>query len=168
HLPRQPARRGPGRALRAGLLDPRLAPFAPGRPRNRRRGAAVVARALGRHRPFGSDAARADRACARRRARAGDAAGAGSEDPPALRAGHLRRDAVLSWLATALEYVAFALLFPFLLLHPRVRQGVRRRLGIYEEPPKIPAGPRLWFHGASAGDVLGLVPIIRELKALRP
>jgi len=30
------------------------------------------------------------------------------------------------------------------------------------------AGPRVWLHGASAGDVLGLVPIVRELKALRP
>jgi len=29
-------------------------------------------------------------------------------------------------------------------------------------------GPRVWLHGASAGDVLGLVPIVRELKALRP
>src|SRR5712691_1524507 len=48
-------------------------------------------------------------------------------------------------LAAALEWAIFLVLFPFLLLHPRVR-----------------------LHGASAGDVLGLVPIVPELKALRP
>ena len=50
-------------------------------------------------------------------------------------------------LATAAEYVVFWLMLPFLLLHPRVRQGVRRRLGWYE-PVTIPAGPRVWLHGA--------------------
>jgi 3-deoxy-D-manno-octulosonic-acid transferase len=73
----------------------------------------------------------------------------------------------LTPLATAAEYLIFWLLLPFLLLHPRVRQGVRRRLGLYDRV-EIPAGPRVWLHGASAGDVLGLVPIVRELKALRP
>ena len=70
-------------------------------------------------------------------------------------------------LATAVEYAVFWLMLPFLMLHPRVRAGVRRRLGLYE-PISIPDGPRVWLHGASAGDVLGLVPIVRELKALRP
>jgi 3-deoxy-D-manno-octulosonic-acid transferase len=74
----------------------------------------------------------------------------------------------LSWVAVAAEYLLFWLLLPFLLLHPRVRQGIRFRLGLYDglAPPR--GGPRIWLHGASAGDVLGLVPIVRELKALRP
>ncbi len=62
----------------------------------------------------------------------------------------------------------FCLLLPFLLLHPRVRQGVRLRFGRYDAVPTPPPGPRVWLHGASAGDVLGLVPIVRELKALKP
>ncbi|HUJ27888.1 MAG TPA: 3-deoxy-D-manno-octulosonic acid transferase [Myxococcales bacterium] len=70
-------------------------------------------------------------------------------------------------LVTAVEYVIFWLMLPFLLLHPRVRQGVRRRLGRYGSVP-IPEGARVWLHGASAGDVLGLVPVIRELKAMHP
>jgi 3-deoxy-D-manno-octulosonic-acid transferase len=74
----------------------------------------------------------------------------------------------LTWVATAVEYLFFWLLSPFLLLHPRVRQGVRLRLGLYGGVAMPPAGPRVWLHGASAGDVLGLVPIVRELKALRP
>ncbi len=74
----------------------------------------------------------------------------------------------MSWAATALEYLVFWLLLPFLLLHPRVRQGIRSRLGLYGGLPALPPGPRVWLHGASAGDVLGLVPIVRELKALRP
>jgi 3-deoxy-D-manno-octulosonic-acid transferase len=74
----------------------------------------------------------------------------------------------LTWVATAVEYVVFWLLCPFLLLHPRVRQGIRLRLGLYRGVAMPPPGPRVWLHGASAGDVLGLVPIVRELKALRP
>jgi 3-deoxy-D-manno-octulosonic-acid transferase len=74
----------------------------------------------------------------------------------------------LSPLATAVEYLIFWLLLPFLWLHPRVRQGVRRRLGFYDGIALPEDGPRVWFHGASAGDVLGLVPVIRELKTLRP
>ncbi len=74
----------------------------------------------------------------------------------------------MTWVAVAVEYVLFWLLLPFLLLHPRVRQGVRSRLGIYGVLPPDLEGPRIWLHGASAGDVLGLVPIVRELKALRP
>src|SRR5205085_3785066 len=107
------------------------------------------------------------RTFARRRARARDAARPRRVDQTALRAGCLRGDAVLTWLAVAVEYLVFWVMLPFLLLHPRVRQGVRRRLGLYG-PIEIPAGPRVWLHGASAGDVLGLVPIVRELKALRP
>jgi 3-deoxy-D-manno-octulosonic-acid transferase len=71
-------------------------------------------------------------------------------------------------LAAALSWIVFLIALPVLLLHPRVRQGVRRRLGLYDGDPLVGAGPRVWLHGASAGDILGLVPIIRELKSLRP
>ena len=74
----------------------------------------------------------------------------------------------VSFIATAAAYLLFWLLLPFLLLHPKVRQGVRRRLGLYEGVALPQGGPRVWLHGASAGDVLGLVPIVRELKALHP
>ena len=74
----------------------------------------------------------------------------------------------MTWAAIAGEYLIFWLLLPFLLLHPRVRQGIRLRLGLYDGVPLPAPGPRVWLHGASAGDVLGLVPIVRELKALRP
>ena len=71
-------------------------------------------------------------------------------------------------VSAVLAYLAFVLLSPFLLLHPRVRQGIRRRLGFYDVELLPAEGPRVWIHGASAGDVLGLVPIVRELVALRP
>ena len=74
----------------------------------------------------------------------------------------------MSWVAVAVEYLVFWLLLPFLLLHPRVRQGIRFRLGYYGGLALPANGPRVWLHGASAGDVLGLVPIVRELKTLRP
>jgi len=74
----------------------------------------------------------------------------------------------MSFLAAVLEWSVFLLLLPVLLLHPRVRQGIRRRLGLYDADVFRGPGPRVWLHGASAGDVLGLVPIVRELKKLRP
>ena len=80
----------------------------------------------------------------------------------------MRGDPLLTWAAIAIEYVVFWLMLPFLLLHPRVRQGIRLRLGLYGPAPVAEGRPRVWLHGASAGDVLGLVPIVRELKALRP
>ncbi len=63
----------------------------------------------------------------------------------------------------------FAIAWPVLVLHPKLRGGVARRLGRY--PPDFltgRAGPRVWLHGASAGDLLALLPIHRELKRLRP
>ncbi|HYZ88602.1 MAG TPA: glycosyltransferase N-terminal domain-containing protein [Myxococcales bacterium] len=74
----------------------------------------------------------------------------------------------MTFLAVVLEWSVFLLLLPVLLLHPRVRQGIRRRLGLYDSDPFRGPGPRVWLHGASAGDVLGLVPIVRELKRIRP
>jgi 3-deoxy-D-manno-octulosonic-acid transferase len=74
----------------------------------------------------------------------------------------------LNWAAIAAEYVVFWLILPLLLLHPRVRQGIRVRFGFYDPAPSLRGGPRIWLHGASAGDVLGLVPIVKELKVLRP
>jgi 3-deoxy-D-manno-octulosonic-acid transferase len=71
-------------------------------------------------------------------------------------------------LAALVSWIVFLVALPVLLLHPRVRQGVRRRLGLYDGDPLDGAKPRIWLHGASAGDILGLVPIIRELKSLRP
>ena len=72
------------------------------------------------------------------------------------------------FVAAALAWLVFALAAPVLLFHPRVRKGLKLRLGFYPPDPVPAPGPRVWLHGASAGDVLGLVPIVRELRALRP
>src|SRR5207248_188811 len=100
--------------------------------------------------------------------RAGDETGPQRRHPFPLRAGRFGGDALLNWAAVAAEYVVFWLILPLLLLHPRVRQGIRVRFGFYDPAPSLREGPRIWLHGASAGDVLGLVPIVKELKALRP
>ncbi|HLV60211.1 MAG TPA: glycosyltransferase N-terminal domain-containing protein [Fredinandcohnia sp.] len=68
-----------------------------------------------------------------------------------------------------LGHVAFALLWPFLLLHRKTRKGQLRRFGFYPKdflPPK--RGPRIWLHGASAGDLLALRPIAQEWKRRFP
>lgn len=67
------------------------------------------------------------------------------------------------------SYIVFVLALPFLLTHPKLRDGFRKRMGWYDADwPALPAGPRVWVHGASAGDVLALIPTLRELKRLRP
>lgn len=68
-----------------------------------------------------------------------------------------------------LSYLGFALAAPWLLLHPKTRDGFWRRFGRYP-PGFLPdrGGPRVWLHGASAGDLLALLPVLRELKARRP
>ena len=56
----------------------------------------------------------------------------------------------MNWAAVAAEYVVFWLILPLLLLHPRVRQGIRVRFGFYDPALSLRGGPRIWLHGASA------------------
>lgn len=67
------------------------------------------------------------------------------------------------------SYLLLALLFPLLLLHRKTRDGVRQRLGFYA-PGDLPrgTGPCIWLHGASAGDLLSLSPMIEPLRARFP
>jgi 3-deoxy-D-manno-octulosonic-acid transferase len=56
-----------------------------------------------------------------------------------------------------------------LLTHPKLRHGLRQRLGLYGGGFEAGAGsPRIWLHGASAGDLLSLQPMMRELKRRLP
>src|SRR5688572_1648242 len=57
---------------------------------------------------------------------------------------------------------------PVLWFHPKLRQGIRQRFGFYREgeiPPRDPKKKRIWLHGASAGDLLALLPVIQELRS---
>jgi 3-deoxy-D-manno-octulosonic-acid transferase len=67
------------------------------------------------------------------------------------------------------SYVAFLALLPVLLFHPKLRDGKRARLGLYGRGFDPGSGsPRIWLHGASAGDLLALHPMIQELKRRMP
>jgi 3-deoxy-D-manno-octulosonic-acid transferase len=69
-------------------------------------------------------------------------------------------------LATWLVFVA---LFPVLALMRKTRDGLWQRFGYY--PAGLipgPGGPRIWLHGASAGDLLALSPMIDRLRARFP
>lgn len=76
--------------------------------------------------------------------------------------------AAMRWVRAFLSYIAFWAALPVLIAHPKLRRGYRQRLGLYRGD-EIPAGegPRVWMHGASAGDVLALIPTIRALRTLR-
>jgi 3-deoxy-D-manno-octulosonic-acid transferase len=66
-------------------------------------------------------------------------------------------------------YLAFLLASPFLLSHPKLRRGFRERLGWHPRtfPGRLKT-PRIWLHGASAGDILALRPLAVELARQRP
>jgi 3-deoxy-D-manno-octulosonic-acid transferase len=67
------------------------------------------------------------------------------------------------------SYALFLLALPVLLTHPKLRHGIPFRLGLYR--PSFDRGrgsPRVWLHGASAGDLLSLQPMMKELKARMP
>ncbi|HYD52529.1 MAG TPA: glycosyltransferase N-terminal domain-containing protein, partial [Gemmatimonadaceae bacterium] len=71
-------------------------------------------------------------------------------------------------LYAIVSYLAFLLGLPILLTHPKLRDGALARLGFYRDLPRGHGAPRIWLHGASAGDLLSLQPVMRELKARVP
>ncbi len=66
------------------------------------------------------------------------------------------------------SYVLFWLALPFLLTHPKLREGFLERLAVYRRTLASRAGPRIWLHGASAGDLLALEPILERLRDRLP
>jgi len=67
------------------------------------------------------------------------------------------------------SYLLFLLALPVLLTHPKLRHGIAFRLGLYKRSFERGSGaPRIWLHGASAGDLLSLQPMMKELKARLP
>jgi 3-deoxy-D-manno-octulosonic-acid transferase len=67
------------------------------------------------------------------------------------------------------SYLLFLVALPVLLTHPKLRHGFALRLGIYGASFDRGRGtPRIWLHGASAGDLLSLQPMMKELKSRLP
>jgi 3-deoxy-D-manno-octulosonic-acid transferase len=68
-----------------------------------------------------------------------------------------------------LVHLVFLLMLPVLLLHPRLREGFRFRMGwVPKGWPHADRRPVIWFHGASAGDLAAIRPIISEVRKGRP
>jgi 3-deoxy-D-manno-octulosonic-acid transferase len=67
------------------------------------------------------------------------------------------------------SYLLFLLTLPVLLTHPKLRHGIPFRLGLYRRSfARGHGSPRILLHGASAGDLLSLQPMMKELKARLP
>jgi 3-deoxy-D-manno-octulosonic-acid transferase len=72
-------------------------------------------------------------------------------------------------LYAVLVHLAFVLLLPLLLFHPKLKDGVWFRFGFYPDDwPGEMRNPVLWFHGASAGDLLALQPVILQVRKRLP
>ncbi len=63
-------------------------------------------------------------------------------------------------------WLFFVLAFPVLTLMRKTRDGFWQRFGFVKLPPF--EGQTLWFHGASAGDLLALSPMISRLRTRLP
>lgn len=75
---------------------------------------------------------------------------------------------IVRWLYVVTSAVLFAFLAPWLLVFRKTRRGWGQRLGFFQ-PHTFPSGsPRVWLHGASAGDLLALLPMIERLRKKYP
>ena len=72
-------------------------------------------------------------------------------------------------LYVLLSTLLFFVLSPLLLLARKTRRGFLERFGFYR-PGVIPEGgwPRVWLHGASAGDLQALAPMIARFRERFP
>lgn len=71
------------------------------------------------------------------------------------------------------SWLAFWLAVPFLSVFKKTRGGFWQRLGFFRpgllpDLTKTEERPRIWLHGASAGDLLALSPMISRLRAAFP
>lgn len=67
------------------------------------------------------------------------------------------------------SWILFLVLLPMALCHPKVRHGIAFRLGLFRSSFERGKGsPRIWLHGASAGDLQSLQPMMKEFKARMP
>jgi 3-deoxy-D-manno-octulosonic-acid transferase len=75
----------------------------------------------------------------------------------------------LRLLYVLLSWAAFLLLAPVLLVHRKTRAGFLQRFGFYAAGAVPPGGwPRVWLHGASAGDLQALAPMMRRFRERFP
>lgn len=72
-------------------------------------------------------------------------------------------------LYVLLSTLLFLVLSPLLLLARKTRRGRLERFGLYR-PDVLPEGgwPRVWLHGASAGDLQALAPMIGRFRERFP
>src|SRR4029453_17239357 len=72
-------------------------------------------------------------------------------------------------LYVLLSTIAFILVSPVLLLARKTRRGLLERFGFYRSEA-VPQGgwPRVWLHGASAGDLQALSPMIARFRERFP
>src|SRR5690606_5716710 len=87
---------------------------------------------------------------------------------PAAQAAVRRRKRMLSALRrfgySAFMFAAAFVLAPIFWLHPRGRIRLKERFGFWN----LPEGEYLWFHGASMGEINGLLPVLAALRTRMP
>lgn len=72
----------------------------------------------------------------------------------------------MAFLYRILSYVIFLLALPVIPFFPRIRGGLKVRLGLAPSA-NAPRGA-VWLHGASAGDLAALLPIAQAIREKRP
>ena len=75
----------------------------------------------------------------------------------------------MRWLRLFFTYPLFLLVFPMLLVHPKLRAGQGQRFGFHPRvEDRTHKSLRIWLHGASAGDALAIQPTAAALRRLHP
>ena len=67
-----------------------------------------------------------------------------------------------------LAHLAFIIVLPMLVFHPKLRSGFFQRLASTKVNPLQTTQPVIWFHGASAGDLMAIRPMVVQLKDQLP
>ncbi|MGI5860465.1 MAG: 3-deoxy-D-manno-octulosonic acid transferase [Myxococcales bacterium] len=62
----------------------------------------------------------------------------------------------------------FVLIFPIIALHSKTRSGMRARFALHPRGAFPGGRPRIWLHGASAGDLLSVSPMVRHFRERFP
>lgn len=73
---------------------------------------------------------------------------------------------MLNLLYQLITFITSLLLFPFFLISKRGRVGLRQRYGFWSL--NLGHGDFIWIHGASAGELNGLVPVLNWLRRKYP
>ena len=72
---------------------------------------------------------------------------------------------LINKIYSSVVFIFSLVALPFFLLHPSGKKRFFERYGCWNLKEKAPI---IWLHGASVGEIKGLIPVINTIKDLLP